>query len=537
VIPKATGVLIVALLALSGSGRPAEAVKAEGLDSKSETGQIRAMLAIARKGTATQEQVKKIVALMSESAKGKRLSRWCYYALLSVGSAGDERLKRYMRTADWTSREGLARNEVRVRHGPPPKEPALPADLLEDSNRAWKACIQAVFDSWRNADAKDYRTRSSCRWHLIRTAAPSRLVLSLMTGALKGNASSTAVKCAAAEVAAVHGFRIKTDVKELYGLLEDKDAKLRAGGARALSRLYYDNCPSLPPRHPVPRKALDALVKATGDADLSVRCEATYGIRWLGYQARPAVPALIARFEKEDTERHRYALLSALSFIGGREDAGTVILKTIKSHPSVETRRAAAVAVGWLASHLKQRKQDADYAALAREAVPLLIAQFRNDAKMAWRLPVALSRFDEHAAPAVAFLHQRMKTTTNKTAKDRCLFALGRIGPAAKAAVPDVLKCMAFHKMRFLVSIVLGRIGVGGKDVEKALLELLKSRENHIRREAAESMGRVAEESAEVIAALEALSKDKDPDVREQARKAIATIRDRARARKQPEEF
>ncbi len=529
--------ILLALLLCSSGGFAAEQPERPRLNSKDEIAQIRALLALAEEGAGARRQEVRIAVLMTESAKGKRLSRWCYFALEAVSDDPGKYLKRYMEVARWQPRSGLRPNEIAVRHGPPPKEPALPADLQAASNRAWKVCVRAVLSRWRGE--KDRRARGRLRRFLHWTEAPPGVVLPLMTGLLGQADASVEEKCAAAELAARHGFRAKVEIKELYEFLGSKDARLRAAGATALSTLYYDNCPSLPPPHPAPGKAIDALARATGDADVSVRSAAAYGLHWMGYQARSAVPVLVARLGKEPIAAQRRALLSALSFIGGLEDAGPVIIRAVKEDPDAVTRRSAARALGWLASHLQGRKQDKEWAALAKDAVPLLIKQFKDDPKMGWNLPAILAEFDQHAAPAVPFLHERLRKSSNVSVKGRCVFALGRIGPAARAAVPDILKCMAFREIRFGVSFVLGRIGVGGKDVEGALLELVKSHDRHTRREAAESLGKVAEESAKVTAALKKLldDGDEDEDVRAQARKAIAAIRDRAEAKKQPEVF
>jgi len=529
-----------------GADQPEAGTKiAEGLDSKDEIVRIRALVALAERQGDGPVPETRILELMSESAEGRRLARWCYAALHAQGRGTNQNLGRFVKVAGWEPPSEGPPNEIVIFHEPPVREWPLPPDLQAASDRAWETCLGAVTARWLRMTGGE--ERGSLWQFLRRNDAPPRIAVAALGRLLEDPGLSVEDKCAVAELAAGHGLGARASLPVLSAFLKDRDPLLRAAGAKGLGTLYRNNCPSLPPPHPAPKEIVDALAAASADAEVPVRDAAVSALADLGHQATGVVPTLLARLKQEGVPRQRGALLHALAFIGEAGDAGEAILEAAENDPSSEVRLYAAGAAGWLSCHLGYRKQEADRAAFARKAVPLLVRKFQDDARMASALPNVLLEFRQYAEPALPMLHKRLRESADVRVKDRCIAALGAIGPPAKDAVPDILKCMTIQRgsvsafdyegIRFMIAIALGEIGSGGPEVEAALLELLKSEASHVRREAATSLGVVAKSSEPVFAGLKGLLGDKDEDVQAESRKAISIIQKRAETAKQPEVF
>src|SRR5439155_8038 len=107
--------------------------------------------------------------------------------------------------------------------------------------------------------------------------------------------------------------------------------------------------------------------------------------------------------------------------------------------------------------------------------------------------------------------------------RGRAAEALGRIGPAAKEAVPALARAMKDKdevSVRAAAAEALGRVGAAAVP---ELIEALKGKDAGQRALAAGALGRIGPGAKEAVPALEKVLDDKT--IAEPARKAIAKIR------------
>ncbi len=79
--------------------------------------------------------------------------------------------------------------------------------------------------------------------------------------------------------------------------------------------------------------------------------------------------------------------------------------------------------------------------------------------------------------------------------------------------------------VRRKAAIALGRIGPAAKEAVPALITALKDENKYVRRVAAEALGRIGRAAKQAVAALTKASEDEDKDVREAAEEALKQIK------------
>ncbi|MHC4200719.1 MAG: HEAT repeat domain-containing protein [Planctomycetota bacterium] len=523
----------VIVLAMGGTA-PAGAAEVpadwrESLASDDALEVIATVVRLAEAGPAAREAEGALAGLLTESQRGKLLSRWSYYALARVSRTPRTHLDRYMKVAKWRPRpKGLGPNEMIVDHGGGRRrEPALPEDLVAASDAAWTTCIRAVFERWRNTG--DVTQRGRVGWSLKAMRAPPRVMVPFATKVLANAKAPSGDRCFAASLIGTYGHAGRMHSDELVAGLKDPDARVRAACAEAFAWLYRDNCPSLPVPHTAPASVIAAMVEALDGSDKTVRAAVLEGLYWMGRSAAHAEGELIARREALPDQ----GFLNALSGMGGPR-CDEILLAALRHSPT----NGAINGLRHRTFVLGQQGRDREFAALAAAAVPVLV-EYLKDGRLPRAAPHLIGAFDSHGREAVPVVRDLLRKTDDVHVKGRCIFALSRIGPASADAVPDILRCMQIRKspavsdfwrrsIRFGIAIALGRIGRGGNEVEAALLELARSEHRHTRREAAKSLGTVARGSKAVTGALERLLDDEDEDVREEAARAIERVRARA---------
>jgi len=520
------------LFAVSGASIFALAgeVDLDGLKSKDENVQIETLWAIAEAGDLAAPAADDIAKLMTESWHGKRLSRWCYYALTKISKAPDKWLDAYIASAGWlhfnvvpVGQSGVIGGPQAERNGPP-----LPEGLREASKTTWRKCLALVVPMLKEKDRDKLDKVNEC---LRQMDAPAELIVPELAKILDDGTAPQNARVSAAELIGNYG-PYAGSVEILARGLKDKAPAIQCCCAHAMGQL---GSPYLPyggsarsPRHPNVRTALALLQEALHDPLAEVREHAAMGLGEMRAEAAPAL-GVLTKAAKEDTNpRVRFRAIASLADTG--LPAALVVIAAAMSDPDKENRKEAARAMGDLGGAL--RKSDpASFEAQAQLAVPALIEALkqRDGASDAAQ---SLGLFGPAAKAAIPALHGIVKESADKNLVGRAIFSLGQIGESAKNTVSDVIKAGQKFKDTFGLVCALEGIGEGSREAEDVLIMALGELEDHVRRNAAKALGAIAVERAPVIEALERMQeKERDPKLKSEAKTAIHAIRTRAKAK------
>lgn len=216
---------------------------------------------------------------------------------------------------------------------------------------------------------------------------------------------------------------------------------------------------------PSARADPDALAAKLRDPDAEVRWHAAWALARLGKQAAPAAPALAERLGDED-RAVRFAAAVALS-------------------------RGGAAAVPMLVKVLEEPTSSADKRAAAARA---------------------LEYIGPAAAPALPALRAAVRRGSTKLRR-RMLRTLAALGPAARPAIPELIKSLgttALHQDLADAFAVIGRASVA--PLGAALAESKGDRSRRIG--AARALGRLGPVAAPATPDLREALKDRDEKVR-----------------------
>ncbi len=164
--------------------------------------------------------------------------------------------------------------------------------------------------------------------------------------------------------------------------------------------------------------------------------------------------------------------------------------------------------------------------------MPALVTIMKEDRREEVRHAVidalqAIGAASEEAVPALVSLLGDESLEVRRGAT----FALGKIGPAAKAALPDIRKNFEADKDLRPVS-VWAMVHITPEDdklVEQALpflIAALKREEPFVRFEAVETLGLIGPRARSAASALEALREDPDIHVRNAVADALKKIKE-----------
>lgn len=121
---------------------------------------------------------------------------------------------------------------------------------------------------------------------------------------------------------------------------------------------------------------------------------------------------------------------------------------------------------------------------------------------------VSLRRMGEDAVPA---LREVIRTGTEEE-RYRAVRILGRIGPAAADAVPDLIGLLTGSSLEIPSALATALAGIGAP-AEPAVIPLLGSRDEMVRYWAVVALGRMAEPGSAALAGLITSLKDTEPTV------------------------
>jgi HEAT repeat protein len=159
----------------------------------------------------------------------------------------------------------------------------------------------------------------------------------------------------------------------------------------------------------------------------------------------------------------------------------------------------------------------------AADVASLAAALASSDPYVAAFAAWSLGNLEAEAAPAVTELGRALARAEMNDVVTR---ALSRIGPAAAAAVPDLVRELgaANDVHRWRAARTLGRIGPGAEPALAALTAALKDPSGAVRMHAARALGRIGPAAKPAAAALQRTTGDRDVGVRDAAREALERI-------------
>ena len=549
-----------------------ESIPPDGLRAEDEVEQVRTLWALAEAGRKASGAEGDIAALMTESPRGRRLSRWCYHALARISEHPEKHFDRYMKAATWVPTTvakpvgdgDFVAGAIRIDAGDD-EPPELPESMREQSNAAWRTCVRAIV---LGISSKDPVIQRFAGFRILKLRVPPEIATPILADILSDEAVAVEVRCLAARGLGLSG-RARAAVEGLLKGLKYEALEIRVTCAAALADLPSFRGPgfnypepdsvaqglietlggtapevraraasalgSLVSRGKLPKRLIadmivPALMKTLKDSASDVRRGAITGLATAGPDARPAVPALIRRFEGEPDAKIRRSILQALQKIAAPE-AVPALIEALHKDPDSYVRREAAGALGAVGTWAQENDPE-EFGRLAGVVVPHLVTILKGEPKGENRYLVqaaagGLWGYGPAAKEAVPDLARVLRDVTDRDLKSTVITVLGRIGPAAQEAVPDMLPCASERHWwcKYQLAIALRKIGRGGKEVEETLLGLLDSKNPWIRGDAAKSLGVLAEGSDRVMDALEKLLDDEGPEVSEKSEEAIRAIR------------
>ncbi len=244
-------------------------------------------------------------------------------------------------------------------------------------------------------------------------------------------------------------------------------------------------------------EAVPALREAISTNDLDVLDHVCLALGEMGLAARPAVPDLIALLKDED---RRGMAAEALGHLG---PVAVPTLIEALAHADANVRFGAVEALGNAKAH-------------AGPAVPNLIEALRPGGG---------------APPA----NDPEGEDERARWRGRVVWALGNIGPAARAAVPALVRVLTREHdgddvLRGAAAYALGEIGPSAGEAVPALLDLMREKEAALRVAAPYALGRVGPAAKPAVAPLLHGLKDGDPWFRVRCAEALWRIDRRADA-------
>jgi HEAT repeat protein len=126
-------------------------------------------------------------------------------------------------------------------------------------------------------------------------------------------------------------------------------------------------------------------------------------------------------------------------------------------------------------------------------------------------------------APAVPSLSEALR---DKNIRSAAAFSLSLIGKDAKEAMLNLIDALKAPEpaTRYFAAMTLAQIGPEAKEAVPALIEMLKDRDMNLRSVAAQTLGEIGTEAQVAVPALLRATKDQSPLVRQAATSALEKI-------------
>ena len=255
-------------------------------------------------------------------------------------------------------------------------------------------------------------------------------------------------------------------------------------------------------------ESVDTLVKALKSSDAAARDTAAKELGDMGAAAAPAVEPLRACLKDPDASVRAHSAW-ALGQIGKASMPAIEELAANLTDPNLHVRRAAIRA-------LRQIKPGQD------KVVPLMLKTL-GDKEPAVVL-MALHTLAEGGAAAVPAMIEALKD--DRTDYWACI-VLSEIGPAAKDAVPQLIKTLSDdeQEVRMEGAMTLAAIGEASAPAIPKLIELLNDKETGVRLAAIYALGSLGPKADAATTALEPGLQSKDAFVATISTWALARIK------------
>ena len=206
-------------------------------------------------------------------------------------------------------------------------------------------------------------------------------------------------------------------------------------------------------------KAASALRKAAADADPGVRAQAVFALARLGAKDEASITAIVARVTDPDASVRRATMAALRALRDQRDKVRPLIVKVLEdSDPSVVMPALHTLAEG------------------GAEVVPALTDALDQKEARYWACLV-LAEIGPAAKAAVPGLVKALADERPEV-RIQALVALAEIGPEAKTASPAVAKALddSFMSVKYAAAFALGRIG---DKAQAAAIEKAAASEDH----------------------------------------------------------
>ena len=190
--------------------------------------------------------------------------------------------------------------------------------------------------------------------------------------------------------------------------------------------------------------------------------------------------------------------------------------------PGPITRRLMKLLAGFMAIYLllgtaaismAKESQPAPKAVSGESTVAVLMQALKDqDPKVRYKAVRVLADLGPSAAEAVPALSKTLKEDKNEAVQETAAFALGKIGQAAKPAVPLLIQAAKNERerMRSVAIFALWKIGPAAQEAIPVLIESLNEKDSTIRGMASLALAEMGPSAQEAIPALTRLSNGKN---------------------------
>jgi HEAT repeat protein len=297
-------------------------------------------------------------------------------------------------------------------------------------------------------------------------------------------------------------------VPALGQALRDEDVTVRLYAAQALYAID---------RHP--ELVVTVFQETLHHPDPALRTAAAQALAGIGPAAKDATPDLEKALETERDGGVRLALGEALWFVDAQADPLLTVLHEALRDPDPDRRDAAAEIAGQVGDKLGLG---------APGLVPDLVKVLKGEGPSTLRARAAhaLGRLGPPARPAAPDLGEALKDP-DPTVRHHAAVALIRLGPGAADAVPALIATLQNKDDALLRAQAAAGLEAAGNRATQAvgpLVEALEDPDKAVRARAAAALGAIGTGGREVVVALSKRLKDPDKAVRGYAAQALWAV-------------